>query len=258
MFLADARADRGVAAGILVVHADEIGGETAVVVDVGLAVRHPDRVPKFAELRFLPGGNERFKVARQQFECGGMVICRRGNRQAVFRVGGQAQPVVVGLNTIIAVAGHAAVPRLDERQEAAARLASFDPRIDRNDELMLGRFGPDAVERFAELRVGFASQHVMDSGGSHEIPFVGCVDEHLRAENPSAFGGDLRDAPVAFSDRSEALIEIDGRFRLVDHLEKDFLGHARFEGPHGLEGFAVRGPGLGAAASFEVLITRLE
>src|SRR5205823_2389132 len=60
VFLADARSDRGVAAGILVVHADEIGGETAVVVDVGLAVRHPDRVPKFAELRFLPGGNERF------------------------------------------------------------------------------------------------------------------------------------------------------------------------------------------------------
>ena len=123
---------------------------------------------------------------------------------------------------------------------------------------MFGCFGPHAVKRFAVLRVGFASQHVTDTGGGHQIPFVGCVDEHLRAENPSAFDGDLRDAPVAFSDRSEALIEINGRFRLVDHLEKDFLSHARFEGPHGLEGFAVRGRGLGAAAPFEVLITRLE
>src|ERR1035438_5536153 len=46
-----------------VVRPNEISGEAAVVVDVGFAVWHPDRVPERLELWLLGGGGPRFEAS---------------------------------------------------------------------------------------------------------------------------------------------------------------------------------------------------
>ena len=255
MLLPDPRAGAVPAVGVTVVHPDEICRETAVVVDVGLFIRHPDRIPEFGELRLFAGGDERFEIAREQFVFGRIVICRGRNRHSVFGIGREAKSKIVGLHAPVAVAGHATVARLDERKQTAARIGRFQIGIHRHNELVLRRPGAYAVERFAVFGIRLAPDETGNARLCHQIAFVSRVDEHLRAKNFSAFSDDLNDACSFLFHCGQSLLKVNRRPRFVDHPEKNIFGDVRLEGPQGsLRPIQRAGCGLGAASSGEILV----
>ena len=94
-----------------------------VVVRVGLAVGHQDRVPRQPQVA-------RLEVAQQQLVLLLVVAGGLGPGIAVLRHVGQAQAEVVGLHALVAgafVAGRAGV---DARQQAARFVARLHVRID--------------------------------------------------------------------------------------------------------------------------------
>src|SRR5207249_10758224 len=66
------------------------------------------------------------------------------------------------LHAPVAVAGHAAVARLDEREQTAAGIARFQIGIHRHNELVLRRPGAYAVERFAVFGIRLAPDETGD------------------------------------------------------------------------------------------------
>src|SRR5262249_37617006 len=91
-----------VAIWIVIITANEIGRETAVIVDVGFAVGHSDRVPELAELWTATGGDECLEIARQQLVLGWLIIRWRGMRKAVSWNLGVAQTEIVSLHGAVA------------------------------------------------------------------------------------------------------------------------------------------------------------
>ena len=86
-----------VGVGIVVVPADVVGREGAVVVRVGLAVGHPQRVPGHAVVA-------RLEVAQQQFVARLVVVGRLRPGAAVLRHVGHAQAEAVRLHALVAAA----------------------------------------------------------------------------------------------------------------------------------------------------------
>ncbi|MFM1944434.1 MAG: hypothetical protein RI897_3416 [Verrucomicrobiota bacterium] len=164
--------------GVVIIGADEIRGEASVIVDVGFVVRHPDGVPEFGEGRGLAGSDESFEVAGQQFVLGGVVIGGGGKGEAVSRVGGEAESVVVGLEPVVALARGAAVAFLDEWEQAAGGVSWGVVGIYGYVELMVFGLGADTVQRFVMEAIGFTADDEADPGCCEEVAFVGGIDEH--------------------------------------------------------------------------------
>ena len=134
VLLPDAGAGGIVALGVVVVHADVVGGEGEVVVRVGLAIGHEDRVPGQAVIAGL-------EVAQQQLVLLLVVAGRLGQGPAVLGPVGGAEAEVVRLHAAVALAVDARRAGVDARQQAAGRVARLDVRIDLLDELVVhGRF----------------------------------------------------------------------------------------------------------------------
>src|ERR1035438_8207811 len=112
-----------------VVRPNEISGEAAVIVDVGFAVWHPDRVPERLELWLVAGGDQRFEVARKQLVFGRSIFRGLLLGQAVGWVLRIAKAEVIGLDTSVTFAWRAAIARLNKRQQPAGRLARLEKRI---------------------------------------------------------------------------------------------------------------------------------
>jgi len=58
VLLADRFAFGGAGVWVGIIHPDEVGGEAAIVIDVGFEVGHPDGVPELAERWLFTGGDE--------------------------------------------------------------------------------------------------------------------------------------------------------------------------------------------------------
>src|ERR1035441_546404 len=153
-------------------------------------------------------------------------------RQAVGGVLRIAQTEVVGLDAGVPFARRAAIAGLYEWQQPAARVTRLHIGIDRDRELMLGRFGPDAVERFIVIRIPLAPDSVADSRLGHQVAFVGGIDEHASAKDLAVLHCDFRKTPTLFLDGSQALLEIDGNLGFIEHLEEDVFRYMRLESPH--------------------------
>ena len=92
----DAIAGGVVAFGIVPVHADEVGGDGAVIVGVGLGVGQ--RVPLGSGRMVLAG----LGVAEQEFEIALVILRRLFDGQAIFGGVGHAEAEAVGLDAPIA------------------------------------------------------------------------------------------------------------------------------------------------------------
>jgi len=114
MLLPDLCAANVIGVGVIVIEADKIGGETAVVVNVGFAVGHHLDVHQLAEFWVFAVDDEGFDIADEQFVAGGIVIGRRRDRDLVGRILREAEAEVVGLNAFVAGAGDAAIAGLND------------------------------------------------------------------------------------------------------------------------------------------------
>ncbi len=101
--------------GVVVVHADVVGAERAVVVRVGLVVG--DRV-ELVE-RFAPA---RVEDPQQQLILPRIVALGLGKRDAILRNVRQAHPKAIGLDAVVALALGANRIAADTRQKPAARI----------------------------------------------------------------------------------------------------------------------------------------
>ena len=176
VFFDDGGAGGVVAIGVVVVHPDVIGGESAVVVGIGLAVGHvlvvaPDVAPSLLD------------VAEVEFVAEGVVAFGFGEGNAVGGVVGEAHAEAVGLDAVVAGAFGAGVAALDAREESAFGIAGDEEGVDVVEELVgAGVVGLDAVEGFSVFGIGFAPDGVCDAGLGHEVTFVGGIDEYFSAE----------------------------------------------------------------------------
>ena len=143
MRLSDALAFGVAGLGVVPVLADEVGADGVVVVRVGLAVGHPNRVPRDARVAGLEVPQEQLVPAR--VVVGGLLP-----RAAVFRHVGGAQAEVVGLHLAIAGKLLARTLGVDAGQEAAGSITGFHVRVDGPDELVAHRAaGLHAVQGLA-------------------------------------------------------------------------------------------------------------
>ena len=106
----------------------------------------------------------------------------------------------------------------------------------------------DAVPGFPVCAICFAADVVADSGGGHEVAFVGGVDEDFSLVDCSGKGGDLGDAAVGHFDAGfsvEPFVAVDGDVVFADVVFEDALGDAGLEHPHATV-FCIDGAGSGA------------
>ena len=220
------------------VAADVVGADREVVVGVGLAIGHPDRVPGDSTIA-------RLEVAKEQFKLRLVVARWLGPRAAVVRHVGGAHAKVVGLHAAVAVAVGAGGLGGDQGEQAAGRIAGHDVGIDVVGELMLEGVGhADAVERFAIDAFGLAADVKRDASRGQQVALVSSVNEHPAGKAAASGSGDGFD-PGALHLNAPAVADEplphDQLYPgLVDPVEIHLLGHMRLEGPH-LLGTAVAG-----------------
>jgi len=225
--------------GVVVVVADVVEGETAVVVGVCFMVR--DGV-ELAENAF-PSGE---KVAEEEFVLFGVVALGFGEGEAVGVVVGHAGAEAVGLDAVVGGELLAGIAVVDAGEEAGGGNAGDEVGIDGLVELVGdGAGGLDTVAEFAVGGVGLAADGVADLGGGHEVTFVGGVDEHAGRVGGAGEGLDGEDAAILEFDAVGALepfVAEDGDIVFADEVFEDLFGDVWFEDPHGA-GAAVGGRG---------------
>ena len=228
--------------GVVVVHADVVGGEGAVVVGVGFEVGGG---VEFAE-DVVPAALE---VAGEEGVLVGVVAFGFGEGNAVGGDFGEAHAEVVGLDAVVAVAVVAGRVRRDAGEEAAGGVVGDAVGGDGVFELVFDGGGLlDAVEGFVVGGVGFAADVVGDAGGGEEVAFVGGVEEHFSGESFSGEGGDGGDFGTGFVDpvfAVEQFVAVDGDVEFLDEGFEGLFGDVRFEDPHGVVFLAVAGVFVG-------------
>ena len=229
VFAENALAGRVVAVGVVVVLADIVGGDREVVVGVGLAVRHENRIPRIPRIA-------RIAVPQQQFVLQRVVVLRLLPRGSILRHVGRAHAEAIRLHLAVARAVDARSARLHTGQQTAGRVARFDVRINRFAELVMdGVFHLHAVERFAVDLVGLATDVIRNAGFRHHVAFVRAVDEDLAAKCATAFHGDGIDPCAGFLHavlQVEPFVQNDLNLLLGQHLAENLLGDVRLERPH--------------------------
>ena len=225
--------------GVVVVVADVVEGEAAVIVGVRFMVR--DGV-ELAENVF-PAGEE---VTEGEFVLFGVVALGSGEGEAVGVVVGHAGAEAVGLDAVVRGELLAGVAIVDAGEEAGGGIAGDEVGIDGVVELVGdGAGGLDTVAEFAIGGVGLAADGVADLGGGHEVPFVGGVDEHSGRVGGAGEGFNGEDAAVLEFDAVgavEPFVAEDGDVVFADEVLEDLFGDVWFEDPHGA-GVAVGGGG---------------
>ena len=171
----------------------------------------------------------------------GVVTRRLRELDAVGRHFGQAHAEVVRLNLLVAGAVLAADGDvLDTGQEAGLRVAFNDVGINLACKLVrLGMPELDAVKGLIEGRVGFTTKGVADASGSHQVTFVGGVDEHTASKATFTQRGDRNDAAILFLNplgAVEPLVAFDGQLEFLHVIFEDFLGDRGLKDPHGTLG----------------------
>ena len=161
----------------------------------------------------------------------------RGEFDTVGRRLGQAHAEVIRLDLFIAGAVLATDRDvLDAGQEARLRVAFNHVGI--NLACKLVRFGMaelDAIEGFVEGCVGFTAKGVTDASGSHQVAFIGGVDEHAASKATFAQRGDGKDAAILFLDplgSVEPFVAFDDQLVFLHIIFEDLFGDRRFKDPH--------------------------
>src|SRR5437870_7472474 len=96
---------------------------------------------------------------------------------AVGCICSETEAVIVSLDAFVPFAGFATVARLNEWEQSAGRIGTLYVGIHGHNKLMMGRLRPNTIERFAVLRVCFASNGVRDFCLRHQIAFIGSIDK---------------------------------------------------------------------------------
>ena len=177
-----------IALGIMVVAADQVGGNAGVVVCIDLAVFQPPRgLEDFVQGPVGVG----FKRAEQQFIARFVIIGRFTAFHLIFCAVGQCPAEVVRLDFIVPIAGFAAKILADPREQPAGRVVLDNIGTDtgRNTVVLVIRRG-DAVQRFTVCIVGFTTDHIADIGFRHQIALIRTIEEHFGGEFFSRFGCD--------------------------------------------------------------------
>ncbi len=216
--------------GVVVIEADVVRAEGAVVVRVGLVVG--DRV-ELAEC-FAPAGREH---PQEQFVLARIVALGLGERQAVLLRVGQAHAEAIGLHPAVARAVLTGRFGRDARQQAARPVARLDEGRDPVGEgvAVVADVFLHPVELLAVGLRRFAADRVADPGGRHQIAFVGGVDEHPSPVGLAVERRDRADAAVFFLHATrpiEAGLADDGHVGLGDHRVEDVFGGVGLEYPH--------------------------
>ena len=228
--------------GVVIVRADVVEAEGAVVVGVGLAVWDGVELPE----DFPPAGGER---SGEQFVGARIVAGGLRNRHAVVGVVGEAHPEAIGLHAGVAFAAGARRVGGDKRQQATGGIAWLLEWIDRHGPVVLVVQNAHlvAVPLLAVDAVCLASHVILHAGGRHQIAFIRGVDEHLsrepsrRPSRPSERRDrhDLR-ARTGLASRPQLhpLLAVEQHARddldtlLLEPLVEDPLGDMRLEEPH--------------------------
>ncbi len=227
VFLEDFFASGVIAVGVVVVHPNVVAGNGAVVVRVGLVVRHLLTVAHDVKYAGL-------EVSQQQFIAGRFIAGRLGERKLVLLVVGQAQPEIISLHALVPLPQVSRASGMDVGQQAAGRVAGHDIGVDRELEIVPPLLRLDAVERFVVLAVGLAAEGVVDTGPGHQIAFVTGINEDLADEGLPALGGD-RDDPGAVPGHAVFQVQPlpfeDGDLGVSGPVVVDLLGDVRLELP---------------------------
>ena len=150
--------------GILVIHADVVGAERAMIIGVGLGIW--DRI-EFPE--DVSGTHE--QSSQKQFVLHGIIIRRLGKRDAIRLNLGQAEAKIVRL--------HLPVPRTllsgrlvaDPGKQATGRVSLNDEWIDLAFELMrTGVLSLHAAQSLSVLGIGFPSDEVGNADAAIKSP----------------------------------------------------------------------------------------
>src|SRR5207248_77217 len=113
-----------------VIVADVISGELAIGVDIGFAVRD-DGLNIYESVKRGRGAGRytRGDITAHEFILSLRVVGRRGNRDFVRGILGEAKAEVIGLQPLVTLPDRAAVVRIDQRQQAARGISRQDIRI---------------------------------------------------------------------------------------------------------------------------------
>ena len=219
--------------GIVVIEADVVEAEGAVIVRVGLVIR--DGIKLFKEL--APAGVQH---AQQQFILAGIVAFGLGEGDAVAGIGRVAGAEAVGLHALVTFTDFAGISAAHTRQHAALRIARHlvgtDRLLHRAEVMaMVQHTDLDAVVLFAIDAVGLATDVVIHTCSGHKIALIGGVDEHLSRIGLAAECGDRHDFAALFGyafGAVEPLVTHDFETELFDVIFKHLLRRMRLKDPH--------------------------
>src|SRR5262245_20223550 len=163
--------------GVIVVVPDVVRAERAVIVGVGFVIGNAVEFLK----SFAPAS---LKNPQHQFVLLRIVPGRFQEGNTVFGVVGQAHAEAIRLQFVVRRAVFARWSGGNARQNAAFRIARNPVRADfifDRAEMMsvMQHTGLHAIPLFAVLSFGLTTYVVTDTCGSHQIAFVGGVNEHL-------------------------------------------------------------------------------
>ena len=175
--------------GIIGVAADVVGRERAVVVRVGLAIRHPDGVPRRASRRPLQSCEA---AARNATRRSRPALAKGGGWPAHRSCRGESNTPARGRSPLPSGASFV-VCTPHSKPEAGS--PGFTIGIDRLEEavVLVVELRLDAVESFAIDAIRLAADGVRNAGRRHQIALVGGVDIHLGGERAAGFHGDRID-----------------------------------------------------------------
>ena len=217
--------------GIVVVKADVVRAERAVVVRVRLVIRDRVEFPK----RLPPAGRE---DAQEQLVLLRVVSVRLRKRHAIRLMVRQAHAEAVGLHALVAFAE---LPRrlcADAREHAALRITRNDVGADAH----LSKVMPvvqdarlHAVPFLAVEAVRLAPDVVRHARGSHQVALVGRIDEHFPRVLLPAQRRDRRN-PRAFLLHAlpavQPLVAHHRDAKFLHVILEHFLRRVRLENPH--------------------------
>lgn len=225
--------------GIIPTAADEIGGECAIVVDVGLAVGDAVNFDDGIEHRHAAlGGHARREQARKQRVAPRIVTLRRRESDAVFRHFGEAHAEVIRLHGFIGGAGSQQAARRDLSQQFPLGILGRD--IDQ--ELVKGRARADPGQGLTVLRAALPAVGVGYPCLGHQVALVTAVDKDLSGEGCAVFQTDFLNLAAALQDAvllAQTVVQEDRDAGFLQHLQQNRLADVRFDVPCGFVAVAL-------------------
>jgi len=220
--------------GIVVIHADIVAADGAMVVGVGFPV---GKGVVFVE-DFAPSP---FENPGQQFILGGVIVRGAGEGNPVGGVVGHAQPEAVSLDAVIGRSVFTRRIRTHQGQKSAAGVSRnlvSAYRLLQHQEVVAVVPGPflDPIPLFAEFCVAFAAGDKTYASRGHQVPLIGGIHKHFACEFLTRKGGYRNDPPLF---QNHPLLPVkpfipeyrDGVF--ADIILEYLFGHMGLKEPHG-------------------------